>query len=71
MSGTPTSLASLAAEAQTKMRRYQSAEHAWRASTYLEQQATTLPDPQLTVQDFSVGSPLPWAGFSNSDFANV
>ena len=70
-SGTPTSLASLVAEAQTKNAQVSSAEHAWRASTYLAQQATTLPDPQLTVQDFSVGSPLPWAGFSNSDFANV
>jgi cobalt-zinc-cadmium efflux system outer membrane protein len=71
MNGTPTSLASLVAEAQTKNAQVSSAEHAWRASTYLAQQATTLPDPQLTVQDFSVGSPLPWAGFSNSDFANV
>ena len=71
MNGTPTSLASLVAEAQTRNAQVSGAEHAWRASTYLAQQATTLPDPQFTVQDFSVGSPLPWAGFSNSDFANL
>jgi cobalt-zinc-cadmium efflux system outer membrane protein len=30
-----------------------------------------LPDPQFTVQSFSVGSPKPFAGFSNSDFAYI
>ncbi len=32
---------------------------------------TAMPDPQFTVQSFSVGSPKPIAGFSNSDFAYI
>jgi outer membrane protein, heavy metal efflux system len=71
MQGPTTSLASLVAEAQSRNAQVSGAEHAWRASTHLESQATALPDPQITVQDLSVGSPLPWAGFSNSDFAYV
>jgi outer membrane protein TolC len=34
-------------------------------------QATTLPDPKFTYQQFSVGSPKPFAGYTNSDFAYV
>jgi len=32
-------------------------------------QVSTLPDPQVTFQHLAVGSPRPFAGFSNSDFA--
>lgn len=71
MQGPTTSLASLVAEAQRNNAQVSTAEHAWRASTHLAAQATTLPDPQFTVQNLSVGSPKPWAGFSNSDFAYV
>ena len=71
MQGPTTSLASLVAEAQRNNSQVSTAEHAWRASTHLAAQATTLPDPQFTVQNLSVGSPKPWAGFSNSDFAYV
>jgi outer membrane protein TolC len=71
MQGPPTSLASLVAEAQRQSSQVSAAEHAWRASTHLAAQATALPDPQFTVQNLSVGSPKPWAGFSNSDFAYV
>src|SRR6266568_1188686 len=69
MQGAPTSLASLVAEAQSQNAQVATAEHAWRASTNLAKQVTTLPDAQFTLQDLSVGSPKPWAGFSNSDFA--
>jgi len=31
----------------------------------------TLPDPRITVQQFNVGSPRPFAGFTNSDFAYI
>jgi len=34
-------------------------------------QVTTLPDPKLTYQQLSVGSPKPFAGYTNSDFAYV
>lgn len=45
--------------------------HAWQASTHVPAQARALPGPELTVQQFSVGSPRPFAGFSNSDFAYI
>lgn len=47
------------------------AEHAWRAATQVRQQVTTLPNPQFTLQEFSVGSPKPFAGFSTSNFAYI
>jgi outer membrane protein, heavy metal efflux system len=47
------------------------ARHAWKAATQVPSQVSAPPDPQITVQQFSVGSPRPFAGFSNSDFAYV
>jgi outer membrane protein TolC len=69
--GATTTLASLVAEAEGRNSQVSSAEHAWQAATHVAPQLTPLPDPQLTVQEFSVGSPKPFAGFSNSDFAYV
>ncbi len=71
MSGMPTPLATLISEAQSSNTQISAADHAWRAATHVAQQVTTLPDPQFTVQSFSVGSPKPFAGFSNSDFAYI
>jgi cobalt-zinc-cadmium efflux system outer membrane protein len=45
--------------------------HTWQAATYVPKQASALPDTEITVQQFSVGSPRPFAGYSNSDFAYV
>ena len=45
--------------------------HAWQAATNVPKQASALPDTEITVQQFSVGSPRPFAGYSNSDFAYV
>ena len=47
------------------------ARHAWKAASQVPSQVSTLPDPQITVQQFSVGSPRPFAGFTNSDFAYI
>jgi len=71
MSGMPTPLATLISEAQSNNTQLSAADHAWKAATHVAQQVTTLPDPQFTVQSFSVGSPKPFAGFSNSDFAYI
>ena len=71
MTGTPTPLATLVSEAQSNNTQLSAAEHAWKAATHVAVQVTTLPDPQLTLQSFSVGSPKPFAGFSNSDFAYI
>jgi outer membrane protein, heavy metal efflux system len=45
--------------------------HAWQASMHVPAQARALPGPELMVQQFGVGSPRPFAGFSNSDFAYI
>jgi cobalt-zinc-cadmium efflux system outer membrane protein len=71
MTGMPTPLAALISEAQSNNTQVSAAEHAWRAATHVAQGVGTLPDPQFTVQSFSVGSPKPFAGFSNSDFAYI
>jgi outer membrane protein, heavy metal efflux system len=45
--------------------------HAWQAATYVPKKASALPATEISVQQFSVGSPRPFAGYSNSDFAYV
>ncbi len=67
----PTPLAQLIAEAEANNPQISAADHSWKAASHVAQQLTTLPDPQFTVQPFSVGSPKPFAGFSNSDFAYI
>jgi cobalt-zinc-cadmium efflux system outer membrane protein len=71
ITGISTPLATLISEAQSSNTQISAADHAWKAATHVAQQVTTLPDPQFTVQSFSVGSPKPFAGFSNSDFAYI
>ena len=43
--------------------------HAWQAATNVPRQVSALPETQVTLQQFSVGSPRPFAGYTNSDFA--
>jgi outer membrane protein, heavy metal efflux system len=43
----------------------------WQAAQKVPTQASTLPDPQVVLQHFSVGSPRPFAGYTNSDFAYI
>jgi outer membrane protein, heavy metal efflux system len=71
MTGMPTPLAALVSEALSNNSQIDAADHAWKAATHVADQVKTLPDPQFTVQSFSVGSPKPFAGFSNSDFAYI
>ena len=71
MTGMPTPLATLISEALSNNSQIDAADHAWKAATHVADQVKTLPDPQFTVQSFSVGSPKPFAGFSNSDFAYI
>jgi outer membrane protein, heavy metal efflux system len=71
ITGIPTPLATLLAEAQSNNSQIDAADHAWKAATHVADQVKTLLDPQFTVQSFSVGSPKPFAGFSNSDFAYI
>ncbi len=69
--GAPTSLRDLLQEAEQKNPQIAASFHAWQASRYVPKEASALPETQLSVQQFSVGSPRPFAGYSNSDFAYI
>jgi outer membrane protein TolC len=69
--GIPIPLAKLIEEAEHNNPQILAARHAWKAATLVPSQVSTLPDPQFTVQQFAVGSPRPFTGFSNSDFAYI
>ena len=69
--GMPTSLRELIQEAEQKNPQISASFHAWQASRNVPKQVSALPETQLSVQQFSVGSPRPFAGYSNSDFAYI
>ena len=66
-----TPLSQLLAEASTNNSQIAAAKHGWQAAKDVPRQVTTLPDPTFTYQGFSVGSPRPFAGYTNSDFAYI
>ncbi|HEV2381471.1 MAG TPA: TolC family protein [Terriglobia bacterium] len=67
--GVATGLGTLLDEANRNNPEILAARHAWKAATLAPSQVSTPPDPQITVQQFAVGSPRPFAGFTNSEFA--
>jgi cobalt-zinc-cadmium efflux system outer membrane protein len=67
----PIPLSQLLAEAVQENPDLKAGEHTWRAATHTRDQVMALPDPQFTVQEFSVGSPRPFAGFNASSFAYI
>ena len=67
----PTPLSALLDEATRSNPDIQATRLGWQAATQVPSQVSTLPDPQVTLQHFSVGSPRPFAGYSNSDFAYI
>lgn len=69
--GNPTPLAALIDEAGKNDPAVHVAESAARAARFGASQMSALPDPQFTLQQFSVGSPRPFAGYTNSDFAYI
>ena len=69
--GNPTLLSVLIEEAKKNDPAIHVAETVARAATFASSQASTLPDPHFTLQQFSVGSPRPFAGYTNSDFAYI
>jgi len=68
---TPVNLQSLIGEARQNNAAIIAAERAIQTSEYMPKQASALPDTEVMVQSFSVGSPRPFAGYSNSDFAYI
>ena len=67
----PVKLADLLVEAEHNNPQIQAARHGWQAAQQMSSQVSTLPDPQFVLQHLSVGSPRPFAGYTNSDFAYV
>src|SRR5213594_2696217 len=67
----PTSLRELIQEAEQKNPQIAASFHGWQAARNVPKQVSALPETQLSVQQFSVGSPRPFAGYSNSDFAYI
>ena len=65
------SLQDLLTEAEQNNPQIQAARQGWEAAKQVPSQVSTLPDPQFNVQQVNVGSPRPFAGYTNSDFAYV
>lgn len=67
----PTPLRDLVREAEHNNLRIAASIDAWQAARNVPKQVSALPETQLTFQQFSVGSPRPFAGYTNSDFAYI
>ena len=67
----PTPLLELLTEASQNNSQITSADYAWQAAKQVPRQVSTLPDPTFTYQQFSVGSPKPFAGYTTSNFAYI
>lgn len=67
----PTPLSALIEEAKKNDPAIHVAESTARAASFAAPQMSSRPDPQFTIQQFSVGSPRPFAGYTNSDFAYI
>lgn len=66
-----TPLSQLLAEAESNNSQIAAADHEARALRHMVPQVTALPDPKLSYQQVNVGSPKPFAGYTNSDFSYV
>ena len=66
-----TPLPQLIQEARANNSSIAAADHGARAARMVAPQKAALPDPTFTYQQFSVGSPKPFAGYTNSNFAYI
>jgi outer membrane protein TolC len=66
-----TPLAELMKEAEQNNPQIQAARDGWQAARQVPAQVLASPDPQFQLQQVNVGSPRPFAGYTNSDFAYV
>jgi outer membrane protein, heavy metal efflux system len=64
-----TPLSELLEEAEKNNPQIEAMRQGWQAAKQVPTQVSTLPDPQFTLQHLSVGSPRPFAGYTNSEFA--
>ena len=64
-----TPLSQLVKEADQNNPQILAARRQWQAATQVPSQVSTLPDPQINVQNVSAGTPLPMDGFSSVQMA--
>jgi len=64
----PDRLRALVEEALSRSPVVLAARSHWQAQTKVPIQAATLPDPEVSLQHFTVGSPQPFSGYERSDF---
>jgi cobalt-zinc-cadmium efflux system outer membrane protein len=69
--GSPVTLDELIREVEQRNPDIAAAQQGYQAATHVAAQVSALPDAQLMVQHFAVGSPRPFAGYSNSEFAYI
>ncbi len=64
-------LQDLLTEAEQNNPQIRAARQGWQSAKQIPSQVSTLPDPQFNLQQVNVGSPRPFAGYTNSDFAYI
>ena len=64
----PVPIDALVAEAMRSNPEIEGAQSHWQGTTKVPRQIRTLDDPQIFVQEFTVGSPVPGSGYETSDF---
>jgi cobalt-zinc-cadmium efflux system outer membrane protein len=69
--GSPVTLEELIREVEQRNPDIAAAQQGYQAATHVAGQVSAFPDTQVMVQHFGVGSPRPFAGYSNSEFAYV
>lgn len=67
----PVSLEELIREVEQRNPDIAAAQQGYQAAIHVAGEVSAFPDTQLMVQHFAVGSPRPFAGYSNSDFAYI
>ena len=66
-----TSLSELLKEAEQNNPQIQAWRQGFEAARQVPAQVTALPDPMFQIQQVNVGSPRPFAGYTNSEFAYI
>jgi outer membrane protein TolC len=69
--GSPVTLEELIREVEQRNPDIAAAQQGYQAATHVAGQVSAFPDSQVMVQHFSVGSPRPFSGYSNSEFAYI
>jgi outer membrane protein, heavy metal efflux system len=64
-----TPLKDLLAEAEKNNPQIEAARQRWEAAKQVPSQVSTLPDPTFTVEQANIGSPRPFSGYTNDEFA--